>query len=206
MKIKQVSTKPKRSIKDIRLWLGIIFVITSVLLAQGLFAKAAIRQSAVLVNRSVPVGSALTQNDVQLVEVLVPDSIEVISQVDQAIGKVVTRDLFSGDLLTKNSIADRFRSDLRLISVPIKAGHLPLLQAGQLIDVWVTPSTDGMALPGPATLVISQATIEQVPDLVDPTLDTAVTLLVNVASVQPLVQAMRDGVIDLVALPDNKRS
>jgi hypothetical protein len=63
-----------------------------------------------------------------------------------------------------------------------------------------------MALPGPATLVISQATIEQVPELVDPTLDTAVTLLINMTSVQPLVQAMRDGVIDLVALPDNKRS
>ncbi len=205
MKINHVSTKPKRSIKDYRLWLGIIFVIISVLLAQGLFAKAALRQSAVLVIRPVPIGSALTENDVELVEVLVPDSIEVISAIDQAIGKVVTRDLFSGDLLTKNSISDRFRSDLRLISVPIKAGHLPFLQAGQLIDVWVTPSTDGMALPGPATLVISQATIEQVPELVDPTLDTAVTLLINMTSVQPLVQAMRDGVIDLVALPDNKR-
>lgn len=206
MKIKQVSTKPKRSIKDMRLWLGIIFVIISVLIAQGLFAKAAIRQSAVLVIRSVPVGSALSENDVQLVEVLVPDSIEVISEIDQAIGKIVTRDLFSGDLLTKRSIADRVRSDLRLISVPIKAGHLPSLQSGQLIDVWVTPATDGMALPGPATLVISQATIEQVPELVDPSLDTAVTLLINLTSVQPLVQAMRDGVIDLVALPDNKRS
>ncbi|MEN9741164.1 MAG: hypothetical protein RIR66_120 [Actinomycetota bacterium] len=204
--MKQVSTKPKKSIKDYRLWLGIIFVIASVLLAQGLFAKAAIRQSAVLVIGSVPIGSALTENDVQLVEVLVPDSIEVISEIDQAIGKVVTRDLFSGDLLTKKSIVDRVRSDLRLISVPIKAGHLPSLQPGQLIDVWVTPSTDGMALPGPATLVISQATIEQVPEIVDPTLDTAVTLLIKVASVQPLVQAMRDGVIDLVALPDNKRS
>jgi hypothetical protein len=206
MKIKQVSTKPKRSIKDYRLWLGIIFVIASVLLAQGLFAKAAIRQSAVLVIRPVPIGSSLTENDVQLVEVLVPDSIEVVAEIDQVIGKVVTRDLFSGDLLTKNSITDRVRSDLRLISVPIKAGHLPSLQTGQLIDVWVTPSTDGMALPGPATLVISQATIEQVPELVDPTLDTAVTLLINMTSVQPLVQAMRDGVIDLVALPDNKRS
>lgn len=206
MKRNRPIAKPKRSIRDFRLWLGLLFIIISILLVQLLFAKASVRNPAVVLKHSIPAGSALSASDLEVVQVVVPESVQTISAVDQAIGKIVTRDLFAGDLLSTESIVDRIRSDMRLVSVPIKAGHLPTLEVGQLIDVWVTPATDGMALPGPATLVISQATISQIPQIIDPTLDTAVTLLINTNSVQPLVQAMRDGVIDLVALPDNKRS
>ena len=80
------------------------------------------------------------------------------------------------------------------------------MESGQLVDIWVTPSMDGMALPGPAQLVIGQATISDIPTEIDPTLDTAVTLLIARSEVQVLVQAIRDGVIDLVALPNNRRS
>ena len=104
------------------------------------------------------------------------------------------------------SIADDADKSLRLVSVPIRAGHLPNLDFGQLVDVWMTPSIDGMALPGPAQLLISQAIINMIPDGIDPTLDTAVTLLIPSNQVQVLVQAMRDGVIDIVALPENRRT
>ena len=198
--------KPKRSIKDIRLWLGFIFVLTSVLLPQNLLANATARTQAVIIQNEIPAGSPIRSADLALVNVVLPEGVKTISALSQADGMRATRDLFAGDILTTDSIADDADKSLRLVSVPIRAGHLPNLDFGQLVDVWMTPSIDGMALPGPAQLLISQAIINMIPDGIDPTLDTAVTLLIPSNQVQVLVQAMRDGVIDIVALPENRRT
>ena len=198
--------KPKRSIKDVRLWLGFIFVLTSVLLTQNLLAKATARTQAVIIQNEIPAGSPIRSADLALVNVVLPEGVKTIPTLAQADGMRATRDLFVGDILTTDSIADDADKSLRLVSVPIRAGHLPNLDFGQLVDVWMTPSIDGMALPGPAQLLISQAIINMIPDGIDPTLDTAVTLLIPSNQVQVLVQAMRDGVIDIVALPENRRT
>ena len=198
--------KPKRSIKDVRLWLGFIFVLTSVLLTQNLLAKATARTQAVIIQNEIPAGSPIRSADLALVNVVLPEGVKTIPTLSQAEGMRATRDLFIGDILTTDSIADDADKSLRLVSVPIRAGHLPNLDFGQLVDVWMTPSIDGMALPGPAQLLISQAIINMIPDGIDPTLDTAVTLLIPSNQVQVLVQAMRDGVIDIVALPENRRT
>lgn len=198
--------KPKRSIKDIRLWLGFIFVLTAVLLTQNLLAKATARTQAVIIQNEIPAGSPIRSSDLAVVNVVLPEGVKTIAALSQADGMNATRDLFIGDILTIDSISDGADKSLRLVSVPIRAGHLPNLDIGQLVDVWMTPSIDGMALPGPAQLLISQATISMIPDGIDPTIDTAVTLLIPSNQVQVLVQAMRDGVIDIVALPENRRT
>jgi hypothetical protein len=198
--------KPKRSIKDIRLWLGFIFVLTAVLLTQNLLAKATSRTQAVIIQNEIPAGSPIRSSDLAVVNVVLPEGVKTISALSQADGMNATRDLFIGDILTIDSMSDGADKSLRLVSVPIRAGHLPNLDIGQLVDVWMTPSIDGMALPGPAQLLISQATISMIPDGIDPTIDTAVTLLIPSNQVQVLVQAMRDGVIDIVALPENRRT
>lgn len=200
------SPKPKRSIKDFRLWLGFIFILLSIWLTQNLVAKATARTQVVVIQNQIPAGSLIKASDLAVIDVVLPKEVKTISLLSQAEGMTATRDLFSGDILTTDSISEGTNKNLRLVSVPIRAGHLPNLAAGQLVDVWMTPSMDGMALPGPAQQLISQATINMIPDGVDPTLDTAVTLLIPSSQVQVLVQAMRDGVIDIVALPENRRS
>jgi hypothetical protein len=72
---------------------------------------------------------------------------------------------------------------------------------GEKVDIWMTPSLDGVALPGPATLIIPNAVISISPEFVDAGMDTSVTVLISQDQVQVLVQAMRDGVIDVVAIP-----
>jgi hypothetical protein len=159
-----------------------------------------------VLTNEVPAGSPIQASDLTTANVVLPTEVKTVELVSQAAGMIATRDLFVGDLLTADSMSDQTNKSLRLISVPIRAGHLPDLDVGQIVDIWMTPSTDGMALPGPATLLIPQATISMIPSGVDPTLDTAVTLLVQSSQVQILVQAMRDGVIDVVALPGNRRT
>lgn len=203
---KSIQGRPHRSLRDVRFWLGIFFIVVSILVSQSLISKATARTQAVVLVNEVPMGSEITSTDLKMTEVYLPASSELVALTSDAVGLIATRDLFVGDILTKNSVINRTRSELRMVSVPIKAGHLPNIDSGQLVDVWVTPSTDGMALPGPAQVVISQASIQAVPNGIDPAMDTAVTLLIQASDVQALVQAMRDGVIDLVALPENRRS
>lgn len=198
--------RPSRSIKDFRLWIGLIFILISIFLSQTIVAKATARSQIVVMVNSVPAGSEVTENDLTIEDAVLPDSVKSVATKNEVVGMIAIRDLKAGDILTSESVSSRIRTELRMISVPIKAGHLPNLDSGQLVDVWVTPSTDGMALPGPAQLVINEATISAVPGVIDPALDTAVTLLINQSNVAALVQAMRDGVIDLVGLPDNRRS
>ena len=198
--------RPSRSIKDFRLWIGLIFILISIFLSQTIVAKATARSQIVVMVNSVPAGSEVTENDLTIEDAVLPDSVKSVATKNEVVGMIAIRDLKAGDILTSESVSSRIRTELRMISVPIKAGHLPNLDSGQLVDVWVTPSTEGMSLPGPAQLVINEATISAVPGVIDPALDTAVTLLINQSNVAALVQALRDGVIDLVALPDNQRS
>lgn len=198
-------SKPKRSIRDFRLWLGVLFIAISIVLTQNVLNKATARSQAVIVTNEIPSGSVISQDDLKIVNVVLPQQVKAISDLTEAVGTTATRDLFIGDVLTSDSLSSKTNLNVRLVSVPIRAGHLPKLDAGQLVDIWMTPSTDGMALPGPAQLLISQAAISDIPEGIDPTLDTAVTLLIPNTQVQVLVQAMRDGVIDVVALPQNRR-
>lgn len=196
----------RRSIKDLRLWAGILFVIFSILITQSVLSSATARTTAVVVTKSIPAGSTVTATDIANAQVILPPDVMPLQLETEVVGMTATRDLFVGDVVTKQSLTSSIATNQRLISVPIKAGHLPEISSGQLVDIWVTPSTDGMALPGPARLVIAQATIHSLPAGIDPTSDSSVTLLVSESAVPELVQAMRDGVIDVVALPGNRRS
>lgn len=200
------SARTPRSVKDLRLWFGILLMGLSVLLTQSVISKANARTEVLVLVKDIPAGSPVTRNDLQIENVVLPAITQPFDVTTEILGFTATRDLFTGEVLITNSVTAIGTPSLRLVSVPIKAGHLPILESGQLVDIWVTPSMDGMALPGPAQLVIGQATISDIPTEIDPTLDTAVTLLIARSEVQVLVQAIRDGVIDLVALPNNRRS
>jgi len=117
------------------------------------------------------------------------------------LGHELAQSVYAGDTLRVHDVAGSGSSSLRNVSVLIRAGHLPSLAHGSVVDVWVTPSLEGMAAPGPASLALENIVVDSAPGLVDTTTDSAVTLSVNRVQVQTLVQAMRDGLIDLVVVP-----
>ena len=171
------------------------------IIGQLVISKASARVSALALNANISQGAIIRASDVSSVQVAIPNPENLISVPSDAIGKVATTDLFVGDLISTHSISNGFASDVRTVSVPIRAGHLPQINPGEKVDVWMTPSLDGVALPGPATLIIPSAVIASAPEVVDSGMDTSVTVQVSQDQVQVLVQAMRDGVIDLVAIP-----
>jgi hypothetical protein len=198
--IKSIAKTNRRS-RDPRLWLGILFVFAAMAIGQIVVTSASARVPAVTLNSNIAQGALIQESDVSVVQVSVPSTENLISIPSDVIGKVASTDLFAGDLVSINSISTKFASDARSVSVPIRAGHLPQVNPGEKVDIWMTPSLDGVALPGPATLIIPNAVISISPEFVDAGMDTSVTVLISQDQVQVLVQAMRDGVIDVVAIP-----
>jgi hypothetical protein len=194
-------SKVNRKSQDPRLWLGIAFIVAAMIIGQLVISSASARVSAVTLNANIAQGSLIRESDVAAVQVSVPSAENLISVPSEVIGKVATTDLFAGDLINVHSISNGFASDARNVSVPIRAGHLPQVSPGEKVDIWMTPSLDGVALPGPASLIIPNAVIAAAPEFIDAGMDTSVTVLISEDQVQVLVQAMRDGVIDLVAIP-----
>jgi hypothetical protein len=194
-------SKVNRKSQDPRLWLGIAFIVAAMIIGQLVISSASARVSAVTLNANIAQGSLIRESDVAAVQVSVPSAQNLMSVPSEVVGKVATTDLFAGDLVSVHSIANGFASDARNVSVPIRAGHLPQVSPGEKVDIWMTPSLDGVALPGPASLIIPNAVIAAAPEFIDAGMDTSVTVLISEDQVQVLVQAMRDGVIDLVAIP-----
>ena len=193
--------KTNHKSQDPRLWLGILFIVAAMIIGQLVVTSASVRVPAVALNSNIAQGALIQESDVALVQVSVPNVENLISVPSDVVGKVATTDLFAGDLVSVHSISNGFASDARNVSVPIRAGHLPQVSPGEKVDIWMTPSLDGVALPGPASLIISNAVIAAAPEFIDAGMDTSVTVLISQDQVQVLVQAMRDGVIDLVAIP-----
>ncbi len=193
--------KANRKTQDPRLWLGILFMIAAMIVGQLVVSGASARVPAVVINSNIAQGALIRDTDVSSVQVSVPSIENLISVPSEVIGKVASRDLFAGDLISAHSISTGFAADARNVSVPIRAGHLPQVNPGEKVDIWMTPSVDGVALPGPASLIIPSAAIAAAPEFIDAGMDTSVTVLISQDQVQVLVQAMRDGVIDLVAIP-----
>jgi hypothetical protein len=194
--------KSRRS-HDPRMWLGILLLIGSTIFGQTIFTRASARTPAVSIVSDIAAGSMIRESDISISQVAVPNPDSLLAIPSEVIGKFAAVDLVAGDLITKHSITAGAASDSRLVSVPIRAGHLPLLAHGSKVDVWMTPATDGVALPGPAQLIIPSAVLDAVPNVSDQGMDTSVTLQITDIQVQALVQAMRDGVIDLVAIPSS---
>jgi hypothetical protein len=198
---RKTSKQTTSKTQDPRLWLGIFFIIAAMVTGQLVVSKASARVPAITLTSNIAKGSLIQESDISLAQVSVPVTETLVTVPSEVVGKIANTDLFVGDLISVHSISNSYASDLRTVSVPIRAGHLPQVGSGQKVDVWMTPSLDGVALPGPARLIIPNAVIAQAPDFVDAGMDTSVTILVSQDDVQPLVQAMRDGLIDLVAIP-----
>lgn len=193
--------KANRKTQDPRLWLGILFIVAAMIIGQLVVSGASARVTAVALNANIAQGAVIREGDVSSVQVAVPSTENLVSVPSEVVGKIASTDLFAGDLVSVHSISNGFASDARTVSVPIRAGHLPQVSPGEKVDVWMTPSLDGVALPGPASLIIPNAVIAAAPEFIDAGMDTSVTVLISQDQVQVLVQAMRDGVIDLVSIP-----
>lgn len=193
-------TNRAKSSRDPRLWLGVGLVVGSAIAGNLLVRGMAHRDVAFVMVHSVAAGTVVGMQDVREVAVAVPGDTDLASS-GQLVGAVASRDLQQGELVTTAALAGYTPATVRVVSLPIKAGHLPMLEHGSVVEVWVTPSMQGMEIPGPAHIVVSRAVVVAAPATSDATSDAAITVQVDAMDVSALATALRDGTVDVALVP-----
>ncbi|NBU32818.1 MAG: hypothetical protein EBS36_06615 [Actinobacteria bacterium] len=188
--------------QDFRLWTGIGLLIFSILGISRLINLADQRIAVVALQNSVSAGTTLTISDLQLVRVAVPNSNLYLKDLNQAVGLTTSKFMEPGELLPAPKAVSGTKANVRVVSLPIRAGHLPAIEIGDQVDLWSTPSLDGLTLPGPPKLVAQAVTVSDIPVDSEPNSDTAISVQVEKSDLRSVLTALRDGVLDVVAIAD----
>lgn len=195
--------QPQASFRDLRLWAGISLLIFSIAVGHIVLSNASARSTAWMLKTDLAQGSTVRQQDIQAVKVALPSDMPVLTDSAQILGKTLTRNMFTGDVLASHDVTSGTDLDVRLVTIPVRAGHVPPVQYGDLVDVWMSASSSSVAVPQPTHLVAQKVLVHQAPEVLDPSTDTSLTLLVKPQQVAQLVQASQEGLIDIVIASAN---
>jgi hypothetical protein len=123
---------------DVRLLLGVVLVLVSVLIGAKVVSGASRTYPAVAVTRDLAAGKILSSDDVKLAQVQLPDHGKgvYLSTLSDAVGKQLDRALSAGELVPGGAVAQT--EPRTTLTVPIAAGAAPNLHTGQRIEVWVS--------------------------------------------------------------------
>ncbi len=124
---------------DVRLVLGVLLVLVSVLVGARVVSQANSSVRVWAVNSDLSAGSVLTNGDLRSVRVrLFDNSGQYISTGRSPAGQTLARGLGAGELLPRDAL--RPEACGSLVSIPVSAQHLPdAVRRGQQIDVYATP-------------------------------------------------------------------
>ncbi len=194
---------------DARLVLGVLLVLVSVLVGAKVLAGADSSQQVWAATRDLPAWTVLTAADLELTKVRLFGSSGRYLAGRAPVGYVVLRGVGSHELLPHDALsAPGPKVQRRHVTVPVAAGHLPGdLQRGDVVDLYVTPD-DKAVRRGTATaprLVLSDVLVARVTrsdGLTSATETVPVVLDVAPGQVLAVVQALADGPLDLVRVPD----
>ena len=211
---------------DGRLVLGLLLVLVSVVVGARVLSSADRSTLVWAASKDLTAGTLLADGDLEPVRVrLFESTAQYVGAGGQApVGYVVRRGLGAGELLPQGALtAPEQGAGLRLVTVPVQAGHYPpTLRDDQRVDLWVTPAPDpaadpavepavaaGSAPAGPLVLrgaqqVLSQVVVASGPvhdDLAGAGGTVPIVLQVRSADVDEVVSAMGLGRLDLVRVP-----
>jgi hypothetical protein len=195
--------------RDLRLALGVVLVLASVVLGARVLAAADDRTEVWALSAPLAAGTTVSAEDLVPARVAL-DAMDAYVEVGtDVVGRVLTRDVGAEELLPAAALADgadAAAGDRRWVTVPVDPLHAPPgLARGERVDVYVTPA-DGAALGDVEVvpvLVLAGALVAD-PGGLDPSGLTdrlGVVLDVAAADADRAVAAARAGDVDLVRAP-----
>ena len=123
---------------DLRLVLGVVLVLASVLLGASIVSNAGDTQPALAVSRDLAAGTILSVDDLVVRQVKLPEGGTgvYLTTPDEAVGRTLDRAVAGGELLAAAAIV---RTPARTrITVPLASGAAPKLRAGQRVELWLS--------------------------------------------------------------------
>jgi len=171
---------------DLRLLVGILLVLISVLLGAKVVATADRSVQVWALARDVSAGTTLAAEDLRPARVRLFDSANAYLQVGRSpAGRTVTRAVHAGELLPRSVVVATPPG--AIVSIPVQPGNAPGLARGQLVDIWST-------IKGcPPVQVLSRVTVQEVRSA------GGSALAVSTASTQVIIRVAPDGARRVVA-------
>lgn len=192
--------------RDPRLWLGVVLVLASVLAGAALFASADDTVPVWAVDTDLRAGMPITAGDVHVERVHFADASAVDGYLPASeqlpVGAVLTRDVSGGELVAVTAVR---AAGVPLDQLPlgVAAAGLPAgLGAGDTVDVWAVPSSEGGAnVKAAPRRVLDDVVVAAVGDRAAGGLDSAREILISLpdqTDVAGVLSGLRDAEVVLV--------
>ncbi len=191
---------------DLRLVLGLLLVLMSVVLGARALAAADTSSQVWAVSGDLAAGTTLTADDVRLVRVrLFTDAGRYLGAAPSPAGRTLTRRLGGGELLPKAALTDAAPG--RLVSLPVSSMHAPdSLRRGQRIDVFASSKGGGAVGTARTTRILAGVPVQAVRTpqggLSSGVSDYAVLVRVAPDAAAAVIAAMRTSDIDVTVVTE----
>ncbi|MGY1746399.1 SAF domain-containing protein [Blastococcus sp. SYSU D00695] len=202
---------------DLRLVLGVLLVLVSVLLGARVVGAADTTVPVWAASGDLAAGTVLSAGDLVTVDVRLDDAAgRYLASSTRPEGRTLARAVRDGELLPRSALEDV--PDLVQVALPVQAGFAPpALARGQVVDVYAVADPAAGATgtaDGSVTLVVGSAPVQAVSGRTEGVLSSAATTVQVVVSVaagsadevlaavagRPLVVVVR-GSVDATAAP-----
>jgi hypothetical protein len=143
---------------DLRLVLGVVLVLASVLIGATIVSSASDTSATVAATRDLAAGTVLRSDDLEIAQVQLPGPAKraYLGKLDDAVGKKLDRAVARGELVPSAAVAE---VDARTtVTVPFAAGNAPELHTGQRIEVWVSTASPSCS----AVVLLPDVTVQEV--------------------------------------------
>jgi len=185
--------------KNSRLILGLSVLLIAVFSA-GLISKEANRTVQVwAASSNLSPGSLISENDIQKVSVLLPDSSKnYISVRAQIVGAIVLNKINVGELIPVAAVSASANSfNQRLVPISVAVTDIPLsLNRGDIIDIYGIPTRDSKFFTEPR-LISEQISVSEVLKETNSGV-VSITAIFSGDQVLPLLEALSDSKVVIV--------
>jgi hypothetical protein len=172
---------------DLRLLLGVLLVLGSVLLGARVVGAADTSVPVWAAAGDLTAGTVLGEDDLVAVDVRLDSAAAAyLSTSTRPAGRALARAVRAGELLPRSALDAP--ADLVSLALPVQAGYVPpSLARGQLVDVYAVPdpAAGGAAASGTVTLVAGAVPVQAVSGRTEGVLSAATTTVQVVVSVPP---------------------
>ncbi|WP_104524621.1 SAF domain-containing protein [Blastococcus atacamensis] len=181
---------------DLRLVLGVLLVLGSVLLGARVVSAADATVPVWSAAQDLAAGTELTAEDLVVVDVRLDDAAKAyLSGSARPEGSVLSRPVRAGELLPRTALEEP--ADLVQLALPVQAGYVPPgLRHGQLIDVYAiadpAAGATGQGV-GSVALVVGEAPVQAT------TGDSEGVLSTPSTTIQVVISVATDEVADVLA-------
>jgi hypothetical protein len=171
---------------DLRLVLGLLLVLGSVLLGARVVSAADATVPVWAAAGDLAAGTVLTADDLVAVDVRLDDAARAyLSTTTRPAGRTLSRAVSAGELLPRSTLVAP--EELVQLALPVQAGYVPpSLQRGQLVDVYAVadPAAGATAVAdGSVTRVVTSAPVQAISGRSEGVLATPTTTVQVVVSV-----------------------